>query len=329
MPSSQAVISVVGSLNVDLVTRTARVPVAGETLTSESFDIGFGGKGANQAVACARLSRTESQATSSKESDVQVRMVGAVGDDEFHSDFLKSLEKDGLNTEKVQVLPGQKTGVAVIIVESESGQNRILVSPGANYQVPTEDLVEEDSTVALFQLELPMDVVLHNIKIAREKGVDTILNPAPAVELPNEVYQGLGHLIVNETEACILSGIKDVSNVNDWDKVASVFISRGVKSVIITLGGDGVVYQTNERSAQKQPAKVIPALKVKVVDTTAAGDTFVGAYSVAVARWKHSATGEKFDLDTAIAFANRAASMTVQRKGAQASIPWADEVPES
>jgi ribokinase len=235
MSSTPVVISVIGSLNVDLVTRTTRVPVAGETLASESFSIGWGGKGANQAVACARLSRTKAQANASQVSDVEVRMVGAVGEDEFHKSFLKALQDDGLNTDKVQVLPGRKTGVAVIVVETATGENRIMFNPGANGDVPVKDLVDADASVALFQLELPLQVVLHNMAIARKKGVETIINPAPAVELPAEAYQGLGHLIVNETEAAILSGIKSPSN---WDEVAAIFITRGVNNVIITLGGD-------------------------------------------------------------------------------------------
>ena len=132
MSSKPAVISVIGSLNVDLVTRTARVPVAGETLASESFNIGWGGKGANQAVACARLSRTKATASASRASDVEVRMVGAVGDDEFHQGFLESLRADGLNTSGVEILKGKKTGVAVIVVETQSGENRIMFNPGAN-----------------------------------------------------------------------------------------------------------------------------------------------------------------------------------------------------
>lgn len=159
MSSKKAVISVIGSLNVDLVTRTPRVPVAGETLTTESFDIGFGGKGANQAVACARLSRTKAQAQTLEDGDVEVRMVGAVGDDQFSPGFLESLKKGGLNVEKVQILKGKKTGVAVIVVETESGENRIMFCPGANYNVEEKDLVDEDANVALFQLELPLNVV--------------------------------------------------------------------------------------------------------------------------------------------------------------------------
>ena len=159
MSSKSPVISVIGSLNVDLVTRTPRVPVGGETLTSESFNIGWGGKGANQAVACARLSRTQQQASIGENSDVEVRIVGAVGDDEFHAGFLKALRTDGLNTDSVKILKGTKTGVAVIVVETGTGENRIMFCPGANYDVEEKDLVDADASVALFQLELPLNVV--------------------------------------------------------------------------------------------------------------------------------------------------------------------------
>ncbi|KAF1969750.1 Ribokinase-like protein [Bimuria novae-zelandiae CBS 107.79] len=326
MSPKPAVISVIGSLNVDLVTRTPRVPVAGETLTSESFSTGYGGKGANQAVACARLSRTQSQAANGSPSDVEVRIVGAVGEDEFYAGLLKSLQGDGVGTEGVKVLKGKKTGVAVIVVETGSGENRIMFCPGANYEVEVGDLVDGDAGVVLFQLELPLEVVLHNMRVAREKGAETIINPAPAIPLPDEAYHGLGHLIVNETEAAILSGIEKPTS---WDEVASVFIKRGVKNVIITLGGEGVYYQTSSQHAQSKPGKTVPAKKVKVVDTTAAGDTFVGAYSVAVARWRTTSPDSEFDLDAAIRHANLAASLTVQKAGAQSSIPWVDEVPSS
>ncbi|KAA8618274.1 RbsK Sugar kinase ribokinase family [Pyrenophora tritici-repentis] len=326
MPSKPAVIIVIGSLNVDLVTRTPRVPVGGETLTSESFNIGWGGKGANQAVACARLSRTHAQASSSQASDVEVRMVGAIGDDEFHEGFLKALREDALKTDGVQILKGKKTGVAVIVVETGTGENRIMFCPGANGDVEVRDLVDADASVALFQLELPLEVVLYNMKVARRKGVQTVINPAPAIPLPMEAYEGLDHLIVNETEAATLSGMEKPTS---WDEVAAVFIARGVKNVIITLGGEGVYYKTSKQQPSSQNGHIVPARKVKVVDTTAAGDTFAGAYTVAVARWKIMSQGADFDLDAAIAHANRAASMTVQKAGAQSSIPWANEVPDS
>ncbi len=270
MSSKPAVISVIGSLNVDLVTRTPRVPVGGETLTSESFNIGWGGKGANQAVACARLSRTKAQASSSQDSDVQVRMVGAVGDDEFHEGFLKALREDGLSTDKVQILKGKKTGVAVIIVETGSGENRIMFCPGANGDVKVEDLVDEDASVVLFQLELPLEVVLHNMKTARQKGAETIINPAPAVPLPDEAYQGLGHLIVNETEAAILSGIEKPSS---WDEVAAVFIARGVKNVIITLGGE-----VSFLSAYGRTRTNVVCLGCVLQDCETAGDVSARSY---------------------------------------------------
>ncbi|KAF2816316.1 ribokinase-like protein [Mytilinidion resinicola] len=326
MPLSHFVISVIGSLNVDLVTRTARIPTAGETLTAESFDTGFGGKGANQAVACARVSRTQSQARNGESTDVEVRMVGAVGDDQFADDFLKSLQAGGVETSKVQKLPNQKTGVAVILVESQTGENRILLSPGANYNVPVVDLLQRDTTVALFQLEVPIEVALLNMKAARERDIVVILNPAPAIPLPEDAYKGLDHLIVNETEASILSGIE---NPTSWNDVTSVFINRGVQNVIITLGAEGVYYQTAARHAKSEPAKVLPARKVKVVDTTAAGDTFVGAYAVSVARSNSRTVDASFDIDAAIEYANRAASETVQKVGAQSAIPWVDEVPSS
>lgn len=253
-------------------------------------------------------------------------MVGAVGDDEFHTGFLKALKEDGLKTDKVQILKGKRTGVAVIVVETSTGENRIMFSPGANYDVEVKDLVDEDASVALFQLELPLEVVLYNMKTARQKGVETIVNPAPAIPLPEEAYQGLGHLIVNETEAATLSGIE---NPTSWDEVAAIFIARGVKNVIITLGGEGVFYKTSKQQSENQPGHIVPARKVKVVDTTAAGDTFAGAYTVAVAHWVSMSRGADFDLDAAIARANRAASMTVQKAGAQSSIPWADEVPKA
>lgn len=281
MSTNPAIITVVGSLNVDLVTRTARVPAAGETLTSESFSTGFGGKGANQAVACARLSRTQKQAAEGTASDVEVRMVGAVGDDQFGAGFIEQLQKDGLKTDGIKVLEGKKTGVAVIVVETGTGENRIMFCPGANYDVEVADLVGNDGGVALFQLELPMDVVsfpfsrfanyvtywwsdgymqvVHNMKAARAKGIETIINPAPAIQLPAEAYEGLNHLIVNETEASIMSGIE---NPTSWDKVAAVFVSRGVKNVIITLGGEVssnfVMHMGSNVSNLALPGRVLP-----------------------------------------------------------------------
>ncbi|KAF2455457.1 Ribokinase-like protein [Lineolata rhizophorae] len=314
-------ISVIGSLNVDLVTRTARIPEPGETLKSRGFSIGFGGKGANQAVACARLSRSKSEVG---KPSVDVRMVGVVGSDLYAGDFLESLQKDGIQTDHIQRLEGEKTGTAVIIVEEDTGENRILFSPGANYAVRSEGLVAPDTDVAVLQLEMPLDTVLRSIEQLKQIGSEVVFNPAPAVPLPDGVYNGLGHLVVNETEAAILSDKQpeDITPSANLTEVAEIFIKRGVQNVIITLGGQGVFYHTAKLSATSKPGSLVPALKVKVVDTTAAGDTFLGAYACALAQSK----GKGFNIAEAIDFANRAASITVQRPGAQAAIPWADEV---
>ncbi|KAK8434297.1 Ribokinase-like protein [Phyllosticta citricarpa] len=339
--TSSPVIAILGSLNVDLVTRTPRIPAAGETLQATSFNTGHGGKGANQAVACARLSRASPSSSSSSSSSssmpsaaqVDVRMIGAIGrDDPFGGPFLAALQRDGLDVARVRQLEGQKTGVAVITVEEGSGENRIMFVPGANASVPREDLLDGDEAVLVMQLEVPMEVVFLNLQAAKKKGVDVIINPAPAIPLSDEVYAGLDHLIVNESEAALLSGrpAEDITPESNLSSVAAEFVQKGVKNIIITLGGAGVFYQTASRHAQGQPGNLIPAKKVKVVDTTAAGDTFVGAYAVAVAKSKASQdAGNPFDIDSAIAFANRAAAFTVQKNGAQDAIPWLNEVGEA
>ncbi|KAI9704633.1 MAG: hypothetical protein M1820_005381 [Bogoriella megaspora] len=331
MTRSNPIIAVVGSLNVDLVTRTPRVPAGGETLIANGFDTGHGGKGANQAVACARLSRTAAQASQGSAADVDVHMIGAVGDDQFGSEFLEALKRDGLNVEGVKIVEGEKTGVAVIVVEEATGENRIMVSPGANYRVDEIPLLDGDTTLAVFQLEIPIEVVLLNIKDAKARGIDTLLNPAPAVDFPNDLYQGLGHLVVNESEAVLLSGqpVENITADSNLTAVAAEFLKKGVKNIVITLGSAGVFYHNAARQASNLPGKMIAAQKVKVVDTTAAGDTFVGAYAVAVARSKSQSQEGNFDIDAAVEFANRAAAQTVQRRGAQSAIPWLDEVPEA
>ena len=156
---SRPTISVVGSLNVDLVARVPRVPSAGETLTASGFETGHGGKGANQAIACARLSRSARQAPKDDDGSVHVRMIGAVGDDQFGREFRDALQKDGIDVEGVKVVESDKTGVAFILVEDATGENRIIVSPGANYKVDERPLLGENTTLAVFQLEIPIEVV--------------------------------------------------------------------------------------------------------------------------------------------------------------------------
>ncbi len=322
---SRPTILVIGSLNADLITRTSRIPAPGETLTSLSFDTGSGGKGANQAVACARLSRRKDAV---EHGDVLVRMVGAIGDDIFGRDLLEGLKTDGIDTSGVLVRTGKKTGVATVIVEEDTGENRILYSPNANYTLLSQDfvsLLEPVPDVIVLQLEIPLDTVLQILKTAHAKGVQVIFNPAPAIELPREAYRCITHLIVNESEAAILMFGKLPVNPLEAGALRSLtaqYHSHGVNNVIITLGSKGVLY-----SCKPGEYEQIPAEKAKVIDTTAAGDTFVGAYAIEVAR--HVGTGSSkgnFDIAEAVRFANKAAARTVEKEGAQAAIPWKDEL---
>ncbi|KAH8889754.1 Ribokinase-like protein [Thozetella sp. PMI_491] len=316
-------IAVLGSLNIDLVSYVPHHPEPGETLTSSSFAVSPGGKGANQAVACAKLSR--SRATPQTDDTAHVRMAGVVGDDSYGTTLKSNLAAHGVDVTGVDQRAGQKTGVAVIIVDEPTGQNRIVLSPEANHVLQPADFADglaakipgPQPDLLIMQLEIPLPTVLSALAAAKRAGVPVLLNPAPAVKLPEEVYRGLAHLVVNETEAAILGEV-DVSVLDTevgMEQVAQAFVSRGVENVVITLGGRGVYY-LSKASGKKG---LVQALKAKVVDTTAAGDTFVGQYALEV-------VGGAFDIEKAIQTANRAAAKTVERLGAQISIPWKDEL---
>ncbi|KXT02262.1 hypothetical protein AC578_5062 [Pseudocercospora eumusae] len=308
--ASNKTVAVIGSLNIDFITRTSRLPLPGETFAALAFDTGFGGKGANQAVAAARLAGE----------DVKVRMVGAVGDDSFGDDYSKALGGEGIDGSGVRKLKGERTGVTNIIVEEDTGENRILFVANANMKfADDEDLVgPQDAEVVVFQLEIPLPTVLFNMRKATEMRRHVIFNPAPAVRLPDEAYQFMHTLIMNETEAAILAGQAEIKDKHVLLQLARTFLLKGVKDVvIITLGGDGLLYVTASGECGH-----VPARKVKVVDTTAAGDTFVGGY--AVMRARQSGTG--FDYKRALNFANLAASKTVEKAGAMAAIPRLNEL---
>ncbi|PNY29382.1 ribokinase [Tolypocladium capitatum] len=318
MASSRPRISILGSLNIDLVSYVPHHPLPGETLTSSHFAASPGGKGANQAVACGKLSRTAALADPSAD----VAMLGAVGSDSYGEALRAGLTSCGVDASGVQVRQDARTGIAVIIVDEPSGQNRIILSPEANHSLlpahfatlpgPKPDLL-------IMQLEIPFDTVMQALAAAKAAAVPVLLNPAPAQALPPHAYDGLAHLVVNETEAALLSGCgeSDLDDLPGLQRVGALFVEWGVRNVVVTLGGRGVYYFTKDGGSV-----LVPALKTSVVDTTAAGDTFIGSYALAAVK----AGAGNFDIDTAVRAANRACAITVSRKGAQASIPWRDEL---
>jgi ribokinase len=325
------VLSIIGSLNTDLVTTTPRIPSGGETLTASSFSIGPGGKGANQAVACARLSQHNASlipgVPSPSSSEVRVQMIGAVGADEFGPSLISGLERDGIETSRIKVVDGHTTGVAVILVEDNSGENRILLSPGANHSLQPEDFTDVQSLgvqkpeLIILQLEIPLKTVFSIIKTAKKAGIAVLLNPAPAVEIPAEVLRDIDHLIVNESEAAILSG-QDSASFNrpdmDWGLISDKFLRSGVTNFVVTLGSKGAYASKKIGGGVMVEASNV----VNIVDTTAAGDTFVGAYAVEAVK----AHVDEWDMEGAVKWACRAAGRTVERKGAQSAIPWAREL---
>ena len=293
---------VIGSLNMDLVTRAPRLPRGGETLIGESFSTIPGGKGANQAVAAARLG-------------AQVSMVGCVGSDAYGQQLRGALLAEGIDCQAVSVVDGS-SGVALIVVDDNS-QNAIVIVAGANGELtPTVlerfDAVLQSADVIICQLEVPDATVGHALKRGRELGKTVILNPAPASRaLPAEWYAYVDYLIPNESEAMVLSGLA-VDSLETAEAAATQLIASGAGKVIVTLGAQGLMF------ADGSGFEHFPAPRVKAVDTTAAGDTFVGGFAAALASGK----GEV----EAIRFGQVAAALSVTRAGAQPSIPTLLEV---
>ncbi|TDZ61102.1 Ribokinase [Colletotrichum trifolii] len=323
-------ITVLGSLNIDLTSYVPHHPLPGETLTSNSVSISPGGKGANQAVACAKLSRSRSSPRDAASESASVSMIGAVGSDSYGDLLLSNLADHGVRTDRILVGNDRgdlKTGMAIIVVDEPTGQNRIILAPEANHAVTPEsfgslpETLDPRPDLLVMQLEVPLETVLAALRSAKAANVPVLLNPAPAQPLPDEAYDGLAHLVVNETEAAILSGCKesDLDTPEGLKRVGEWFVAKKVQNVVVTLGGRGVYYVAADGSAE-----LIPAEKATVVDTTAAGDTFVGSYCVSAVTAQ--AKGDVFDVAQSIRKANHAAAKTVERKGAQTSIPWRDEL---
>ena len=251
-------------------------------------------------------------------------MFGAVGDDQFGADTLKQLQKENIHHGGVRSAAGQKTGTTIILVEEGSGENRILFIPGANYSITLNHIGLNPSwkdNLVLFQFELPFRVVILGLEKAKSMGKVTMLNPAPATPIPESAYKNLDHLIVNESEASILSGIPEQDLTKQPDKVADHFINLGVKFVVITLGSKGVFWKLSTEIGSG--GNFLRAHTVRAIDTTAAGDTFVGALAAQLAA--SNPLPSSSDMLAAIKYANYAASISVQRAGAQASIPYRSE----
>ncbi|TDV56763.1 ribokinase [Pseudomonas graminis] len=302
----QAKVVIVGSLNMDLVTRAPRLPRAGETLAGQSFVTVPGGKGANQAVAAARLGAS-------------VAMIGCVGDDAYGEQLRTALLAEGIDCQAVTRIGGESTGVALIVVD-DSSQNAIVIVAGGNGHVTASvvdsfDALLSGAEVIICQLEVPLDTVGHVLKRGHELGKTVILNPAPASgPLPAEWFAWIDYLIPNESEATALTGLP-VDSTASADAAASALLAAGVSKVIITLGEHGALFASSSRSEHFQAPKVRP------VDTTAAGDTFVGGFAAALADGKSESE--------AIRFGQVAAALSVTRSGAQPSIPTFAEVQAS
>jgi ribokinase len=286
----------------DLVTRAPRLPKGGETLIGQSFTTVSGGKGANQAVAAARLG-------------AQVAMIGCVGSDAYGEALRGALLAEQIDCQAVSTVDGS-SGVALIVVD-DSSQNAIVIVPGANGALTAEAIDRFDSViraadVLICQLEVPDASVGHALKRGRELGKTVILNPAPASRpLPSDWYASIDYLIPNESEASALSGLS-VDSLETAQAAATRLIAMGAGKVIITLGAQGSLF------ADGQGFEHFPAPVVKAVDTTAAGDTFVGGFAAALAAGKDEAQ--------AIRFGQVAAALSVTRAGAQPSIPALSDV---
>lgn len=295
-------IVVFGSINIDLVTRTTRLPRPGETLTGRSFATIPGGKGANQAVACARL-------------DVPTKMIGRVGDDVFGQALLDSLQSNGVQTDGIQIDHSTSSGVAAIAVD-DAGENNIIVVPGANGQVNTADLerlaaVLPQAAVLLLQLEIPLEMVEAAAQLAHEHGVTVLLDPAPAQPLPDTLYPLIDILTPNETEAATLVGFA-VDGQEAAHTAAQRLFDKGVKKVIIKRGRHGA-YSFDGQTVLEQPA-----FPVTAVDTVAAGDAFNGSLAAALA--------EGLPFATALQWGCAGGAIAVTRAGAQPAMPKRDEL---
>ena len=295
-------IVVLGSTNTDMVVTGNRIPAPGETVSGGRFMMNPGGKGANQAVAVARLAAHKGACA----------FIAKVGDDLFGRDTARRMKRDGIDARLI-VDRKEPSGTALILVDSK-GQNVISVALGSNGTLSPGDIAPhraaiENSAALLMQLETPMETVCTAARWAHEKGVTVVLNPAPAAKLPKDLYRRLDWITPNETEAELLTGV-EVEDAAGAARAVSVLRRRGVKHVLVTMGSKGVFCG--------DCGKLFPCRRVRAVDCVAAGDTFNGAFVVAISEGR--------TVPEAIDFAQKAAAISVTRPGAQSSVPYRREV---
>lgn len=295
-------ILVIGSSNTDMVIKSHHLPAPGETILGGEFLMNPGGKGANQAVAAARLGGN-------------VTFICKIGDDIFGKESKENFEKEGIITDFIITDPENPSGVALITVD-EKAENSIVVASGANGNLLPSDLKDieneiKEASLVLMQLEIPIETVQYVAKLATDNRVPVILNPAPARHLPEELLANVSIITPNETEAEILTGIK-VKDINSAKDAAQILRKKGIDTVIMTLGSQGAYILSGKTNL------LVPAVKVTPLDTTAAGDVFNGALAIALV--------EEKTLEEAVGFANKAASISVTKMGAQASAPHREEI---
>ena len=293
---------VLGSINADHILNIEQFPRPGETVIGQQYNVAFGGKGANQAVAAGR-------------SGADIAFIACVGDDDIGERVRQQLTADKIDTQPIEAIKGATTGVALIFVNSD-GENVIGINAGANSAVTPEYLRRYqqqviDADALLMQLESPLDTVIAAAKLAKQHPTQVILNPAPARKLPDELLTLVDMITPNETEAERLTGIH-IEQDDDAAKAAQILHDKGITTVIITLGSRGVWL------SEQGKGKLVAGFKVNAVDTIAAGDTFNGALLTALL--------EGQSMDVAVRFAHAAAAIAVTRPGAQPSIPWRAEI---
>ncbi|MBK4725535.1 MULTISPECIES: ribokinase [Erwiniaceae] len=295
-------LAVLGSINADHILNLAHFPRPGETVIGKQYQVAFGGKGANQAVAAGR-------------SGADIAFIACVGEDDIGERIRQQLVDDRIDVSPVEAVAGDSTGVALIFVNGE-GENTIGIHAGANAALTPERVEQHQQVIAdaaalLMQLESPLESVLAAAKIAHQHQTQVILNPAPATELSDELLSLVDMITPNETEAQILTGVA-VNSDEDAARAAAVLHQKGIRTVLITLGSRGV-WLSEQGNGQR-----IPGFRVEAVDTIAAGDTFNGALITALI--------EQRPMAEAVRFAHAAAAIAVTRRGAQPSVPWRDEI---